>query len=69
MERGRPELNAQICALKAQPEAAELMNVSRRAVQHASAVQRDGVPELVEAVDGRQAGKPRSGEARIKCLN
>ncbi len=46
--QGRPELNAQICAFS-QPDAAGLLNVSRRAVQHARTVLEDGSPELIEA--------------------
>lgn len=46
---------AQICATSEQPvsqgEAAELLNVSRRAVQQARKVQEQGEPELVSAVE------------------
>ena len=49
LEEGRPEKTAQICAVS-QSDAAELLNVSRRSVQHAVAVQRDGAPELIAAV-------------------
>jgi hypothetical protein len=46
--------NAQFCAPPTQGEAAELLNVSRRAVQNAAKVQRTGTPELNRAVaDGR----------------
>ncbi len=45
----RPQGSAKICAIKTQPAAAELLNVSRRAVQSARAVQAQGVPELVGA--------------------
>ena len=41
---------AQICA-KSQAEAAKLLNVSRRSVQHATVVRKDGVPELQTAVE------------------
>ena len=51
LDRGRPETNAQICAFTSQPEAAELLNVSRRSVQSARAVTDKGTPELVEAVE------------------
>ena len=43
-------MDAQICASTSQPDAAELLNVSRRSVQHAVAVQRAGTPELIAAV-------------------
>lgn len=46
------ERPAQICAgEKTQEEAAELLNVSRRAVQQARKVQSDGTPELIKAVE------------------
>jgi len=44
-------IDAQICASTSQTEAADLLNVSRRAVQHANKVQSAGVAELVAAVD------------------
>ena len=47
----RPQGSRPIGPLKTQPAAAELLNVSRRAVQRARAVQTQGVPELVGAVD------------------
>lgn len=43
--------DAQICASVSQPDAAELLSVSRRSVQHAAVVLKDGDPELVAAVD------------------
>jgi site-specific DNA-methyltransferase (adenine-specific) len=47
---------AQICAAKSQPEAAKMLNVSRRGVQNARQVIENGTPELVKAVDeGRLA--------------
>ena len=42
--------HAQICA-SSQGEAADLLKVSRRAVQHAAVVQAKAAPELVQAVD------------------
>jgi N6-adenosine-specific RNA methylase IME4/ParB-like chromosome segregation protein Spo0J len=42
--------HAQICA-PSQEKAAELLNVSRRTVQHAREVQDHGTPELVQAVE------------------
>jgi len=44
-------MDAQICASTSQPDAAELLSVSRRSVQHAAVVLKDGDPELVAAVD------------------
>lgn len=41
--------DAQICA--SQPEAAEMLNVSRRTVQGAAVVLKQGTPELINAVD------------------
>ena len=52
----RPKENktgsAQICAVNipTQTEAAQMLNVSRRTVQHARAVQDEGSPELIEQV-------------------
>jgi len=42
--------HAQICA-PSQEEAADLLNVSRRTVQHARRVHEEGAPELVQAVE------------------
>jgi N6-adenosine-specific RNA methylase IME4 len=47
---GRPINTAQTCAVS-QEQAAELLNVSRRGVQNAKVVRRDGAPELVAAVE------------------
>lgn len=47
---GQKKADAQNCA-SSQAEAAKLLNVSRRSVQHAAVVQEKAVPELVEAVD------------------
>ncbi len=41
---------AQICAPVSQSDAAEQMQVSRRSVQNAEVVQRDGIPELEQSV-------------------
>tara|TARA_R110002126_G_scaffold77229_2_gene192650 strand:- start:1286 stop:2425 length:1140 start_codon:yes stop_codon:yes gene_type:complete len=49
MKEGRQESNAQICAVS-QTEAAEMLNVSRRAVQSAKKVKEQGVPKLVQKV-------------------
>jgi N6-adenosine-specific RNA methylase IME4/ParB-like chromosome segregation protein Spo0J len=49
LNEGRPPETAQICAVS-QASAAEMLNVSRRAVQHAVKVRDDATPELVEAV-------------------
>lgn len=67
MPVGNPKLNAkntnaQICAIS-QTEAAEMLNVSRRAVQLAAKVQTEAAPEVVEAVkngplDGVGEGRP-----------
>ena len=55
LEEGRPEKTAQICAVS-QSDAAELLNVSRRSVQHAVAVQRAGTAAglWAYAITGRQ---------------
>lgn len=45
---------AQICA-PTQPDAAAMLNVSRRSVQSAAAVRREAPPELVEAVERGEA--------------
>jgi ParB-like chromosome segregation protein Spo0J len=50
LSHGQKKADAQICA-SSQAEAAELLKVSRRSVQHASVVQEKAVPELAEAVD------------------
>lgn len=50
MQQGARTDLAQICA-KSQEEAADLMNVSRRAVQHARKVRRRGTRKLANAVD------------------
>ena len=50
LSHGQKKADAQICA-SSQAEAAELLNVSRRSVQHAAVVQEKAAPELVEAVD------------------
>ena len=50
MEKGRPELNAQICA-PSQQDAADMMNVSRRLVQSARKVVDNGVQSLIKLVD------------------
>jgi hypothetical protein len=50
LSHGQKKADAQICA-SSQAEAAELLNVSRRSVQHAAVVQEKAVPELVQAVD------------------
>jgi N6-adenosine-specific RNA methylase IME4/ParB-like chromosome segregation protein Spo0J len=47
---GRPEKTAQICAVS-QDEAARRLNVSRRSVQHAAAVQSRGAGPLQKAVE------------------
>jgi hypothetical protein len=57
--------HAQICA-PSQERAAELLNVSRRSVQHAREIRESGVPELVQAV---QAGAlPVSVAAGVAAL-
>jgi len=66
-------MDAQICASTSQPDAAELLNVSRRSVQHAVAVQRAGTPELIAAVDAGQvsvsaaAGPDAMKNAAMDC--
>lgn len=47
----RADQAAQICAAVTQNEAADMLNVSRRTVQTAKAVQEQGAPELVQAVE------------------
>jgi N6-adenosine-specific RNA methylase IME4 len=55
MPEGRPnETTASIEAVVSQPEAAELLSVSRSAVQRAKAVQETGTPELIAAVERGQ---------------
>ena len=66
MPVGNPKLNAkntnaQICAIS-QTEAAEMLNVSRRAVQLAAKVQTEAAPEVVEAV--KNGPLDRVGEGR-----
>lgn len=52
LEDGQKKEGAQICApAVSQPEAAKLMNVSRRGVQQAVAIQKKGAEALVDAVD------------------
>lgn len=51
MPEGRPSETAQICAVKSQEKAAELLSVSRRSVQNATTVQEHGTEELQEAVN------------------
>lgn len=53
LEEGRPKKTAQFCAVS-QDQAADLLNVSRRTVQDAAKVRREGVPELVRAVEQGQ---------------
>lgn len=50
MPIGRPQDNAQICAVS-QDSAAETLGVSRRSVQTARIVEDRGAPDLVAAVD------------------
>lgn len=47
---GRQQSNAQICAIS-QPDAAVMLNVSRRSVQTARKVLDDGAPELIASVE------------------
>lgn len=54
MRQGARTDLAQICA-RSQSQAAELLNVSRRAVQHADVVMDGGAPELVKAVEAGEA--------------
>lgn len=50
--KGRPELNAQNCAFNStQEEAAKSLNVSKRSVQNAATVQKNGTPALVQSVE------------------
>ena len=72
LEEGRPEKTAQICAVS-QSDAAELMGVSVPSVKRAVAVQRDGAPELIAAVDAGQvsvsaaAGPDAMKNAAMDC--
>jgi len=50
MPRGRPRKNAEISAIS-QSDAARLLRVDRRTVQHATAVRDKGVPELAQRVE------------------
>jgi hypothetical protein len=50
MRQGQRTDLAQICA-KSQAEAAELLNVSRRSLQHAAVVREEGAAELIAAVE------------------
>lgn len=59
LSEGRPELTAQICAVS-QEDAAETLNVSRRAVQHATKVLECSPPAVVKAV---QAGEVAVSDA------
>lgn len=56
MPKGRPELNAQICAFS-QVDAARMLRVGRRTVQQATAVRDKGVPELVKRVKRVERGE------------
>lgn len=51
MKEGRPQKDTAPIGAVSQGEAAEQLNVSRRAVQRATVVRNEGVPELVEAVE------------------
>lgn len=52
LPKGRPAENTQICGLSVtQSQAAELLNVGLRSVQHARAVLDHGAPELIAAVE------------------
>ena len=57
-EAGRPSLIAQICAIN-QSDAADLLNVSRRAVQQAKKVRDSGDKKLIAAV--------QSGEVTVSA--
>lgn len=52
VKKHKTDEDAQICAspIPTQTEAAQMLNVSRRTVQHARAVQDEGAPELIEQV-------------------
>lgn len=51
MERGRPETNPSIEGIITQDKAASALNVSVASVERASKVQKQGIPELVAAVE------------------
>jgi ParB-like chromosome segregation protein Spo0J len=55
--------HAQICA-PSQERAAELLNVSRRTVQHAREVQEHGTPELVHVVESGEVERQQSNFER-----
>jgi phage N-6-adenine-methyltransferase len=61
MGAGRPTNNAQICAVS-QPEAAAMVNVSRRSVQNARQVQNEGIPELINAVEQGDVSVSRASD-------
>jgi hypothetical protein len=64
MREGRPAKTAQICAVS-QDQAATMLNVSRRSVQHASEVLTHAAPEIIAAVEqGVMAVSVAAGVAR-----
>ena len=62
LSHGQKKADAQICA-SSQAEAADLLKVSRRSVQHAAIVLEKAVPELVQAVERGEI--PVSTAARL----
>lgn len=62
MKEGKPGLDtAQICAVS-QTKAAEMLQVSRRSVQHAKVVHERGSPELIAAVEQGEIAVSRAAE-------
>lgn len=68
-QRADYSAESQICdSARTQADAAEILNVGKRSVEHARAVLDDGIPELVEAVEsGDIAVSAASGIAAIFC--
>lgn len=73
LQQGEKKDNAQNCALS-QSDAAEMLNISRRSVQHAAKVLRDGVSDLQEMVESGElsvaaastiAAQPKGKQKRL----
>ena len=54
MRQGRQDPNTSIDVFMSQLQAAELLNVGEATVQRATKVLKDGVPELIEAVEAKE---------------
>jgi hypothetical protein len=64
---GETKAGAQISAPVSQQDAAKLLQVSRGSVQNAAVVRREGVPELVEAVEKGEVAVPPRGPQQCPC--